>query len=65
MFTKTKGSGQPKLLQINIEYKTSTTYVQAESEPFQMNIFVIPEDLIVAIWELVWESSPFVLVLEH
>ena len=49
VFTKTKSSAQPTLLQINIDRcTTSTTYVQAESEPFQMNIFMIPEDLIVA-----------------
>ena len=50
-FAKTKTSVQPTLLQINIDRcTTSTTYVQAaETQPFQMNIFVIPEDLIVAI----------------
>ena len=50
-FAKTKGSAQPTLLQINIDRcTTSTTYVQAaESQPFQMNIFVIPEDVIIAV----------------
>lgn len=50
-FAKTKSSAQPTLLQINIDRcTTSTTYVQAaESQPFQMNIFMIPEELIVAV----------------
>ena len=50
-FAKTKSSAQPTLLQINIDRcTTSTTYVQAAgSQPFQMNIFMIPEELIVAV----------------
>ena len=50
-FARTKTSAQPTLLQINIDRcTTSTTYVQAtESQPFQMNIFMIPEDLIIAV----------------
>ena len=50
-FAKTKSSAQPTLLQINIDRcTTSTTYVQAVgSQPFQMNIFMIPEELIVAV----------------
>lgn len=49
-FAKTKGSAQPTLLQINIDRcTTSTTYVQSESQPFQMNIFVIPEDVLITV----------------
>ena len=50
-FAKTNSSAQPTLLQINIDRcTTSTTYVQAAgSQPFQMNIFMIPEELIVAV----------------
>lgn len=51
VFAKTKTSAQPTLLRINIDRcTTATTYVQEEeSQPFQMNIFLIPEDVIVAI----------------
>ena len=50
VFSKTKDSAQPTLLQINLDRcTTSTSYVQTESQPFQMNIFVIPEDLIIAV----------------
>ena len=49
-FAKTKVSAQPTLLQINIDRcTTSTTYIQTESEPYQMNIFVIPEELIITL----------------
>ena len=49
-FSRTKVSAQPTLLQINIDRcTTSTTYIQAESQPYQMNIFVIPEELIITL----------------
>lgn len=48
-FAKTKGSAQPTLLQINIDrYTTSTRSTNIGSES-QLNIFVIPEGIIISI----------------